>query len=150
VSESDHPVPATAWVVDTSVLVAGLLTGDPESPPAKILDAMLGGQVRFLLCVELLAEYRTVLLRERIRRRHGLAVAEVDALLEALATDAAIVDIAGRSETAPDPGDDFLWRLLAARSGAALVTGDSALLGRPPPRTRVISPRTWVDELSAP
>jgi putative PIN family toxin of toxin-antitoxin system len=147
VSETDRFAPTTARVVDTSVLVAGLLTGDPESPPARILDAMLGGRVRFLLCVELLAEYRTVLLRERIRARHGLAVAEVDALLEALATDAVVVDIAGRKETAPDPGDDFLWRLLAARSGAGLITGDSALLERRPPRTRVISPRAWVDEL---
>ena len=147
-SESDSFIP-TVWVVDTSVLVAGLLTTDPESPPARILDAMLGGQVRFLLCVQLLAEYRTVLLRERIRTRHGLAAGEVDALLEALATDSVVVDIAGRSETAPDPGDDFLWRLLAARSGAGLVTGDSGLLQRPPPRTRVISPRAWVSELSA-
>lgn len=144
---SDRFIPTTVWVIDTSVLVAGLLTAERDSPPARILDAMLGGEVRFLLCVELLAEYRTVLLRERIRSRHGLAMAEVDALLEALATDAVVVDIAGRKETAPDPGDDFLWRLLAARSGAGLITGDNALLKRPPPRTRVISPRAWVDEL---
>ncbi|HET6628252.1 MAG TPA: putative toxin-antitoxin system toxin component, PIN family [Woeseiaceae bacterium] len=138
---SDTIIPTTVWVVDTSVLVAGLLTPNPESPPARLLDAMLGGEVRFLLCVELLAEYRTVLLRQRIRSRHGLSVAEVDALLEALATDAIVVGIAGRNETAPDPGDNFLWQLLAARSGAGLITGDSALLERPPPRTRVISPR---------
>ena len=143
---SDTTIPTTVWVVDTSVVVAGLLTLDPESPPARILDAMLGGQVRFLLCVELLAEYRTVLLRERIRARHGLAAAEVDALLQALATDAVVADIAGRSETAHDPGDDFLWRLLAARPGAGLITGDAALLERPPPGARVISPRAWIHE----
>lgn len=144
---SDRMVPTAVWAIDTSVLVAGLLTAESDSPPARILDAMLAGEFRFLLCVELLAEYGTVLLRERIRARHGLAVAEVDALLEALATDAVVVDIAGREETVPDPGDDFLWRLLAARSGAGLVTGDKALLERLPPRTRVISPRERVDEL---
>lgn len=143
---SDTVVPATVWVVDTSVLVAGLLTTDTRSPPARILDAMLGGQMRYLLCVELLAEYRTVLLRKRILARHGLAVAEVDALLEVLATDAAVVDIAGRAENAPDPDDDFLWQLLAVREGAGLITGDAALLQRPPPRARVILPRTWVEE----
>ena len=147
---SDTTIPTPAWVVDTSVLVAGLLTTDPQSPPARILDAMLGGQLRFLLCVELLAEYRTLLLRERIRGRHGLSVAEVDALLEALATDGVVVDITGSKETAPDPGDDFLWQMVAARSGASLITGDSALLERPPPRTRITSPRTWIDELSVP
>ena len=136
-------------MVDTSVLVAGLLTHDPESPPARILDVMLTGELRFLLCVELLTEYRTVLLRERIRERHGLSVAEVDALLEALATDAAVADISGRKETAPDPGGNFLWRLLAARRGAGLITGDLALLGRPPLGAPVISPRDWIDELSA-
>lgn len=146
---SDTTIPTPVWVVDTSVVVAGLLTLDPQSPPARILDAMLGGQVRFLLCVEWLAEYRTVLLRERIRARHGLAAAEVDVLLQALATDAVVVDIAGRSETAPDPGDDFLWRLLAARPGAGLITGDAALRERPPPGARVISPRAWFDEQNA-
>jgi uncharacterized protein len=136
-------------VVDTNVLVAGLLTPDRRSPPVRILDAMLAGELRFLLSVELLAEYRTVLLRERIRERHGLSVTEVDALLEALATEAAVADITGRTETAPDPRDNFLWRLLAARLGAGLITGDSALLERPPPGARVISPRAWIDELSA-
>jgi putative PIN family toxin of toxin-antitoxin system len=135
--------------VDTNVLVAGLLTPDRRSPPVRILDAMLAGELRFLLSVELLAEYRTVLLRERIRERHGLSVTEVDALLEALATEAAVADITGRTETAPDPRDNFLWRLLAARLGAGLITGDSALLERPPPGARVISPRAWIDELSA-
>ncbi len=143
---SDTTIPTPVWVVDTSVVVAGLLTPDPQSPPARILDAMFGGRVRFLICLELLAEYRDVLLRERIRARHGLAAAEVDALLEAFATDAVVLDIADRSETAPDPGDDFLWRLLAARPGAGLITGDAALLDRPPPGARVISPRAWIDE----
>lgn len=144
---SDRPTLTTVWVIDTSVLVAGLITADSDSPPARILNAMLDGQIRFLLCVELLAEYRTVLLRKRIRSRHGLATAEVDALLAALATDAVVADITGRKETAPDPGDNFLWRLLASRSGAGLVTGDKALLDRPPPGARVISPRAWIDEV---
>lgn len=143
---SEPIVSAGLWVVDTSVLVSGLLTAEQSAPPAQILDAMLDGDLRFLLCVELLAEYRSVLLRQRIRSRHGLEEAEVDALLEVLARDAAVVDISGRTETAPDRGDDFLWRLLAASRGAGLITGDQRLLDRPPPRTRVISPRTWLDE----
>jgi len=143
----DEPVvPTDVRAVDTSVLVAGLLTADGSAPPARILDAMLAGDLRFLLCVELLAEYRAVLLRQRIRSRHGLEDAEVDALLETLARDAVVVDISGRTETAPDRGDDFLWRLLAARNGAGLMTGDKRLLDQPPPRTRVITPRTWIDE----
>ena len=146
---SDATIPSPVWVVDTSVVVAGVLTADPESPPVRILDSMLNGRLRFLLCVDLLAEYRTVLLRPRIQARHNLSMDDVDVLLKALATDAVVVDIAGRNETAPDSGDDFLWQLLAARPGAGLITGDSALLAGAPPGTRVVSPRTWLDELSA-
>lgn len=143
---SDRLTPTTVWVVDTNVLVAGLLTAEITSPPAIILDAMLAGQLRFLLCVELLAEYRTVLLRKAVQKRHGLKETEVDALLEALATNAIVADIAGRTETAPDPGDNCLWRLLAVRSDAGLVTGDTVLLQQPQPGARVISPRKWLDE----
>lgn len=138
--------PTTLWVVDTNLLVAGLLTADTESPPARILDAMLAGVFRFLLCVELLAEYRTVMLRKRVQKRHGLEVAEVDALLETFAVDAIVADVAGRTEEAPDPGDNFLWQLLAVRPDAGLITGNSSLLQQPPPGTRVISPGYWLDE----
>ena len=134
------------WIVDTNVLVAGLLTADSESPTAKILDAMLSGQIRFLLSVELLTEYRAVLSRSAIRKRHKLIDSEVDALLEVLATNASVADISGRSETAPDAGDDHLWRLLAARSGTGLITGDAALLKKAPSETLVVSPRDWVNE----
>ena len=36
-------------VVDTNVLVAGLLTTEQESPTARIADGMLNGRVLFLL-----------------------------------------------------------------------------------------------------
>ena len=138
--------PTRVWVVDTNVVVAGLLTADAESPPARILDAMLEGELRFLLRVELLAEYRTVMLRKRVQKHHGLGVSEVDTLLEAFAVDAIVADITGRTEEAPDPGDNFLWQLLSVRPDAGLITGDSSLLQKPPLGRRVISPRQWLDE----
>ncbi|MEZ5330675.1 MAG: hypothetical protein R2991_01180 [Thermoanaerobaculia bacterium] len=42
-----------AVVVDTNVVVAGLLTGDAHAPTALILDAMLAGRVLYALSVEL-------------------------------------------------------------------------------------------------
>ena len=136
------------WVVDTNVVVAGLLAADSASPPAIILDAMLDGSLPFLLSVELLAEYRTVLLRERIRARHGLSEVEVDALLTALATHAVVVEIAARDEKAPDRGDEHLWRMLAETPDAGLVTGDALLLRRAPRGRLVIAPRDWVERRS--
>ena len=84
------------------------------------------------------------MLRKRIQKHHGLEVSEVDALLEALATDAIVADITGRTEVAPDPADNFLWQMLAARPGAGLITGDSSLQKKPPSGTRAISPRQWL------
>lgn len=130
------------WVVDTNVVVAGLLSID--SPPAQILDAMLTGQIRFLLCVELLGEYRNVLLRRNIRSRHGLTPEAVDCILEALATNAIVVDISHRKETAPDPGDDHLWQLLAARPESGLITGDKLLLNNPPAAAIILRPSDWL------
>ncbi|HVC36991.1 MAG TPA: putative toxin-antitoxin system toxin component, PIN family [Gammaproteobacteria bacterium] len=134
------------WVVDTNVVVAGILAADANSPPARILEAILAGQLRFLLSVELLAEYRSVLLRQHIRARHGLAPQAVDAILEALAVNAAVAEIAERTETAPDPGDNHFWRLLAAKPGTGLITGDALLLDNPPLGARVLTPREFFAE----
>ncbi len=130
------------WVVDTNIVVAGLLSVD--GPPAQILDAMLAGRMRFLLSVELLSEYRTVLLRKAIRKRHDLSPQDVDCILEALATHAAVADISPRQETAPDPGDNHLWQLLAARPEAGLITGDKLLLAHPPAKSQVLTPSEWL------
>ncbi len=55
-------------VIDTNVVVSDLLTGEPVPPTAVLLDGMLRGRFTYLLSLELLAEYREVLLRPRIRR----------------------------------------------------------------------------------
>lgn len=136
----------TRWIVDTNVVVAGLLTGDENAPPAIILDRMLEGRLACLVSIELLAEYRTVLLRRAIRQRHGLTETNVDRILEAIALNAVVVDIAERSETAPDPGDNHLWQLLASERAAALITGDRLLKEHAPKERRILTPAEWLDE----
>ena len=54
-------------VIDTNVVVSALLTGEPVSPTAVVLDDMLRGRFAYPLSLELLAEYREVLLRPRTR-----------------------------------------------------------------------------------
>ena len=133
-----------AVIVDTNVVVAGLLTADDASPVARILDGMLVAAFPFVVSEALLAEYRTVLMRPRLRKLHGLAVAEVDAILTDMAQHA-IVLAPIAAPPAPDPGDQLLWELLAARADLLLVTGDKLLLEAPGMRRRVISPREFVD-----
>jgi putative PIN family toxin of toxin-antitoxin system len=131
------------FVVDTNVVVAGLITGSGRSPVAVVLDAMLSGSLLYLLSPALLEEYRSVLLRPKVAKLHGLSEAEIDQLLVELTANALWREPAEAS-AAPDRGDDHLWALLAAHSGSVLVTGDRLLLENPPAGRSVISPNTWV------
>lgn len=136
------------FVVDTNVVVAGLITGSPESPVAVILDAMLAGTLPYLMSPALLDEYRAVLLRPKITALHGLAEPEVDRVLVALAANGMWRE-PGAPAAAPDPGDDHLWALLAGSPGSILVTGDRRLLEHPPEGSSVVLPQTCVERFLA-
>ena len=132
-----------AAIVDTNVVVAGLLTGNAASPVARILDGMLAAAFPFVVSQALLGEYRTVLVRPGLRKLHGLTVAEVETLLTDIAQHA-IVLAPVATMPAPDPGDQLLWELLAAKSDLLLVTGDKLLLRHAGMRGRALSPSEFV------
>lgn len=133
------------FIVDTNVLVAGLLSVQSESPTVKIVDAMLEGRLIFVLSLDLLREYRSVLLRPKLSQLHGLQEQEVDQLLAELTGNAVFHEtIAESVVSAPDSGDDHLWNLLATAPEAILVTGDRLLLENPPAGCSVISPASCV------
>ena len=129
-------------IVDTNVVVAGLLTANEASPVARILDGMLAAAFPFVVSETLLAEYRTVLVRPSLRKLHGLTVIEVETILTDLALYAIILAPV-RAAPAPDKGDQLLWELLAARRDLVLVTGDKLLLQDAGMRGRIISPQTF-------
>ena len=134
-----------AAVIDTNVVVAGLLTSQPESPTVAILDAMLAASCPFLLSLELLAEYRRVLLRGPIREMHRLEDDEVDRILTEIALNGVVVEPRPAEASPPDIDDQHLWDLLAARPGTVLVTGDAELLEDPPGGVPALSPRGFVE-----
>ena len=84
-----------AVIVDTNVVVAGLLTRMDASPAlaksARILDGMLAAAFPFVESEALPAEYRTVLVRPGLRKLHGLTVAEVETLLTDIAQHAIVL-----------------------------------------------------------
>lgn len=137
-----HP----AAVIDTNVVVAGLITADAASPTARILDGMRRGAFPFLLSDRLLAEYREVLLRAKIRKLHGLGAHEVDLVLTEIATHAIVREPEARTG-APDAKDSHLWSLLHGLPGSVLVSGDRALAESPPPKSAVLQPREFADLL---
>lgn len=132
-------------IVDTNVLVAGLISGEPKSPTVQIVDAMLDGRLVYLLSPHLLQEYRQVLLRPKLLRLHGLDEEQIDQLLTEITANAIWRECLSEStEHAPDPGDEHLWRLLASEPAAALITGDRLLLEQPPTCGTVLSPAEGV------
>ena len=82
-----------------------------------------------------------MLVRPNLRKLHGLTVAEVEALLTGLAQHALVL-AAAEAPPAPDPGDQLLWGLLAARADLLLIAGDKLLLRDAGMRGRVVSPNT--------
>ncbi|MBU2601063.1 MAG: PIN domain-containing protein [Actinobacteria bacterium] len=122
-------------VIDTNVVVSGVLAGAGPSPNGRILDAMVAGRLRLVLSEVLLAEYRRVLLRPAIARRHGLTEVEVDQLLESLVVHALFREPPALVEGDPPagdidllvPGDEHVVSLLGKVPGAVLVTGDRRL-----------------------
>lgn len=133
-------------IIDTNVVVAGLLTAHADSPVARILDGMLSAKFAFVVSQALVAEYRAVLLRPKLSKLHGLSEDEVDAVLTDMVRHAIVlVPVRGQSGTpvAPDPGDQLLWDLLAARPDLVLVTGDKLLLQDKGMQPRVLSPQEF-------
>lgn len=136
-----------AAVVDTNVVVAALLTADTASPTARVLDAMLDGRFPYLLSTALLAEYRQVLLRQKIRAHHGLDADEIDRILIALTVNAIVREPDLAQHQAPEPGDQHLWDLLATEPVATLVTGDRRLLDNPPAEVTALPPAEFLTHL---
>jgi predicted nucleic acid-binding protein len=140
----------TVVIVDTNIIVAGLISADPQSPVARVLEGMLTAAFPYALSEALLGEYRTVLMRPAIRKLHALSTQEVEQLLFDLALHAIVLrpqqTSSGRS-AAPDAGDQFLWDLLATRPDLVLISGDKRLRGDETMRGRVRSARALVETL---
>lgn len=116
-------------VLDTNVLISGIAY--PGSVPGKILAAWRHGSVEVLLSTYILDELRRVL--PRLASRHGLSVAEIDDLVDALSIQAEVIEPqAGTEPELRDAADQpVLGTLLAALGSAGanyLITGDKDLL----------------------
>ncbi len=136
-------------VVDTNVLVSGLLASGPDSATAKIVDAMLSAAFPFVLSDALMAEYRSVLLRPALIKAHGLGPGEIDVVLVELAQHAMVLSPRAAG-AAPDPGDQHLWDLLAARDDLVLITGDKLLQRNRAMRRRILTPAEFAERWLVP
>lgn len=134
-----------AIIVDTNIVVAGLLTSKTDSPVALILDGMLEAAFPFVVSTVLLNEYRTVLERPALCKAHGLNAEAIERLLVAVSEPAIVLAPVKSPQTAPDPGDQHLWDLLATREDLRLVTGDRILFQNSAYSSRILAARAFLD-----
>lgn len=127
-------------VLDTNVLVAGLLT--PHGPPGRVMDLVLRGDVIPCLDDRILGEYRDVLARPKFAFDED----DVDALLDYLRSESVHVVAAPLRVALPDPEDLMFLEVAFAAGADGLVTGN---LRHFPARkrvgVRVVTPRQFID-----
>ncbi len=122
--------------------VSGLI--NPYGTPARVIQAVLAGQVMAVANQHLLDELATVLARPKFRR--WIALADAVASVEALGREADLRPEPGAvPQRVRDPDDDYLVALGDAAE-AVIVTGDADLLEADltPP---AITPRELLDRL---
>lgn len=119
----------TTLILDTSVLVAALVTRNPrqDGPPSRLVEAVLAGRTPFVVSDELLSEYGRVMARPRIVARFNRDEARVALVLARLSGTGILVECRAPRVEPPDPKDRHLWALLEARSDAVLVTSEYRL-----------------------
>lgn len=133
---------APVWVLDTNVVVSGLLSA--HGPPARLLDAALAGSLRLSLDDRIEAEYREVLARPRLR----ISPARREAFLAGLTLHDTVVVRPWSAPSPPDPDDMPFLEVALATSEHTLVTGNlrhypAACRGA----VRVLSPREAWEQL---
>ncbi len=107
------------WVIDTNVVVSGLL--NPYGHSARVLDAILDGRVKLVYDPRILAEYRDVLHRPRLK----LAPAKITAFLNGLQSQV-IVTPRPLAVSGPDADDIVFVEAALATTDRTIVTGNLA------------------------
>ena len=135
-------MPAYRIVLDTNVLVSGLLS--EQGTPGRIFDLLLSGDLLLLHDPRILAEYSEVIGRPElaIDRGHGREI------LRFLAESGESIDAPPWPRALPDPDDEPFLAVAHAGNSLALVTGNprhypAAVRGG----VRIWSPRELVDWL---
>lgn len=123
-------------VIDTNVLVSGLLT--PNGYPAKILSLLLNERIKILYDNRIIEEYKEVLSRDKF----GFNDEYIEALIEFIKQDGIFI-LADPIEDKFDDEDDKKF-LEVAKSGDSkyLITGNTAHF---PEVAIIVKPQEFID-----
>lgn len=133
---------APTWVLDTNVLVSGLLSA--SAPPGRLVDALLSRRLRLAFDDRIEIEYREVLARPRL----GIQAIRREALLAILQFQPHVTAAPWPHGMPPDEDDVVFLEVALQTSERTVVTGN---LRHFPPRCRgpvvVLSPRAALERL---
>lgn len=131
-------------IVDTNVLVSGLISG--AGPPARIVDAVLDGEIIPVMSDATLAELEEVLHRPELQRYFRRADITVFQFLSGFAQVAQLVRPRASSASIRDERDRPFLELAASRPAPDyLVSGDKDFEGSRYEGVRVISASLFVE-----
>ena len=140
-------------VVDTNVLVAGVLTSSSRSTSRRLLDRHRKGEFTLLLSPATLTEIQEVLALPQLRAMHRLTDDEIRLFCLRLEFDKSTRVLAGNRSVSPSVTRDVTdtkWVALALEGDADyLVTNDHRHLHRLRKigRTRVVTPHKFLQAL---
>jgi putative PIN family toxin of toxin-antitoxin system len=127
-------------VVDTNVLVSGLLT--PFGPPGTVVRLIVAGRLQLCYDARIVAEYREVLGRPSF----PFAPDETAALTSQIEVTGVLASATPLAFHLPDPDDEPFLEVAIATKAEFLVTGNGSHF---PPGLRcgicVVSPREFID-----
>jgi len=127
-------------VVDTNVLVAGLLS--PFGPPGEILRMIASGTLRLCFDARILTEYEGVLARPKFR----FSAEHTQALMEHIQAEGFSVASSPLPVRLPDPSDEPFLESAVAGKADCLITGNTRHF--PSARRQgvpILSPREFLD-----
>jgi putative PIN family toxin of toxin-antitoxin system len=107
-------------VLDTNILISALITRN--TPPDKLYQAWLRGEIELVISDAQVAEIYDVLSRPRLRR--FLDADEADAIAENIATRALVITELPVVNVSPDPKDNPVLASAIAGKAELIVSGD--------------------------
>jgi uncharacterized protein len=126
-------------VIDTNVLVSGLLTSG--GLPGAVINLAISGEVQWFASPSVLAEYEEVLKRPRLAigsRKAADAMARIRAIVS-------LVSPTLRVAAASDPDDNQFLECAEAAQANYVVTGNIRHFPEVWKETRIVTPREFID-----
>ena len=107
-------------VVDTNVIVSGMITNNSASPTAKVLDCLTEKNITPLFNEEILQEYESVLSREKF----NLPKEKIEKFLKMMKSDGVASTRVPSKEVFTDPKDVVFYEVALSKEDSFLVTGN--------------------------